>query len=128
MVPKSLDRQLSHLEAARYRFGSPEAADILKLLDALDAARFPDTASLIRFHEALMFLRAFPHTSGVLRKTESLLNRFHKRVETLPKIRAEMDAFDPLEVSGIAGTEMEDTLSFDLAQWLVRRLPGKVEI
>jgi hypothetical protein len=41
-----------------------------------------------------------------------------------------MDDFDTFEVSGIAGTRMEDTLSFDVASWLinVRRMPGKVEI
>jgi len=39
-----------------------------------------------------------------------------------------MDAFDTFEVGGIAGTQMEDTLSFDVACWLVRRMPGQVEI
>jgi hypothetical protein len=128
MSPKTLERLLSDLEALRYRFGSSEPPRVLKLLNPLDAARFPDPASLIRFHEALMFLRAFPHSPGVLRKTESLLNNFWKRVDALRKSGADMDAFDPLEVSGIAGTRMEDTLSFDLATWLTRRLPGKVEI
>ena len=123
-----LGRRLSDLEAARYRFGLGEPALVLKLLSALDAARFPDTSSLIRFHEALMFLRAFPHGPSILRKTESLLNRFHKKVEALRNAGADMDAFDPLEVSGIAGTTMEDTLSFDVARWLVPRMPGKVEI
>jgi len=39
-----------------------------------------------------------------------------------------MDDFEPIEVSGIAGTQMEDTLSFDVASWLIKRMPGKVEI
>jgi len=41
-----------------------------------------------------------------------------------------MDDFDTFEVSGIAGTGMEDTLSFDVANWLINilRMPGKVEI
>ncbi len=128
MSANSLSRRLSDLEAARYRFGANEAAQVLKLLNALDAARFPDPASLIRFHEALMFLRAFPHSASVLRKTESLLNNFWKKVKALRKSGADMDAFEPIEVSGIAGTQMEDTFSFDLASWLTRRLPGKVEI
>jgi hypothetical protein len=128
MAPDRLDRRLSDLEAARYRFGPGNAARVLKLIHSLAAARFPDPASLIRFHEALMFLRAFPHSPRVLRKTESLLNNFWKKVDALRKSGADMDAFDPLEVSGIAGTQMEDTLSFDLARWLVRCPPGKVTI
>ncbi len=39
-----------------------------------------------------------------------------------------MDDFDTFATSGIAGTRMEDTLSFDVANWLIRRLPGAVEI
>src|SRR5208282_2820296 len=128
MAPNALDHQLTPLEASRYRFGRQEAARVVKMLNRLDAARFGDPASLIRFHEALLFLRAFPQAPAVLRATERILNTFHKKVEALRKAGAGMDDFEPIEVSGIAGTEMEDTLSFDVASWLIKRMPGKVEI
>jgi len=128
MSAKFYDRLLSVLESSRYRFGRHEAPRVVKLLNRLDATRFPNTASLIRFHEALLFLRAFPQGPAVVRATKRILNRFHKKVEAFRKAGADMDAFEPIEVSGIAGTEMEDTLSFDVACWLIRRMPGKVEI
>jgi len=130
MAPTTLDRQLTVLEACRYRFGSGEAARVVKLLRRLDACRFPDPASLIRFHETLLFLRAFPQGPAAVRATESILNGFHKKMEALRRAGADMDDFDTFEVSGIAGTEMEDTLSFDVASWLIstNHLPGKVEI
>ena len=124
----STNRLLSELENSRYRFGRAEAASILKLLRRARTARFDDVASLIRFHEVLLVLRAFPPSPGVLRSSEQLLASFWKRVERLRKTGADMDDFDPLEVSGIAGTVMQDALGFDLARWLVARLPGKVEI
>jgi hypothetical protein len=83
---------------------------------------------LIRFHEALLFLRAFPQAPAVMRVTERILNRLHKKVEALRKAGADMDVFDTFEVSGIAGTQMEDTLSFDVASWLIKRMPTGVEI
>ena len=122
------DNLLAQLEARRYRFDRGEATHILKMLTSLDTARFPDACSLIRFHESLLFLRAFPPGPSVVRKTEKLLNNFHERVEALRKTGADMGDFDPQEVSGIAGTHMEDTLSFDVAIWLTRCMPGKVEI
>ena len=130
MAANSLDRQLTQLEGHRYRFGRGEAARVVKLLKRLDAARFPDSPSLIRFHEALLFLRAFPQGPSVVRVTERILNTFHKKVEALRKGGADMDDFDTFEVSGIAGTQMEDTLSFDVANWLInnRRMRNKVEI
>jgi hypothetical protein len=128
MAAKDVDRQLTQLEACRYRFGPSEAAHVVKILKSLDAARFSDSSSLIRFHEALLFLRAFPHGPAAMRVTERILNSFHKNVEVLRKAGAEMDDFDTFEVSGIAGTEMEDTLSFDVANWLIKRIRNRVEI
>ena len=132
---KTTDHQLSELEACRYRFGRHEAARVVKLLKALDAARFDSSASLIRFHEALLFLRAFPQGPSVVRATERILNKFHSKIQALRKAGgnisgAEMDDddFDTYEFSGIAGTQMEDTLSFDVARWLVKRMAGQVEI
>src|ERR1700719_4412388 len=128
MPSKSLDNLLTQLEARRHSFGPGEATRILKILSSLGATRFSDAPSLIRFHECLLFLRAFPQSPGVLRKTEKLLNQFHTRVEALRKSGADLSDFDPLEVSGIAGTQLEDTLSFDVAHWLIHRMPGKVEV
>src|SRR5258708_6364018 len=129
MAANAVDRQLAQLEAFRYRFGSDDAARVVKLLKRLDAARFPDSSSLIRFHEALLFLRAFPHGPAEVRVIERILNSFHKKVEVLRKDGADMGDFDTFEGSGIAGTQMEDTLSFDVPSWLVniQRLRANVE-
>jgi hypothetical protein len=128
VVTSALDRQLAEIEACRYRFGRNDVTRIVKLLNRLEGVRFTDPEALIRFHENLLFLRAFPQRPSVVRATERILRGFHRKVEALHKGRVDMADFDTFEVSGIAGTEMEDTLSFDVARWLVKRLPGKVEI
>src|ERR1700751_5712865 len=124
----SAERLLSQLENSRYRFGPAEAARTLRLFQRARTARFDDIASLIRFHEALLVLRAFPPSPAIFRASVQMLDSFSKRVERLRKKGADMDDFDPLEVSGIAGTVMQDAIGFDLARWLVQRMPGKVEI
>jgi hypothetical protein len=57
-----------------------------------------------------------------------LLNSFAKRVVELRKREADLGSWDTFEFSGVASTAMEDTLSFDVARWLVRHMPGKAEI
>ena len=128
MIARSLDRLLTRLEQCRYRFGTGDGTRVVRLLSQLGRQYFADVPSLIRFHESLLFLRAFPHDLRVVRKSEKLLRSFAPRVERLQQAGADMAQFDPLEVSGIAGTSMEDALSFDVVRWLVRRLPGKVEV
>lgn len=127
MASSSLHRLLHQLEESRSRFGHGEADRVVELLSRLGKRKFSDTASLIRFHEGLLFLRAFPHGPEVVRQSEHLLRDFSKRVEQLEKLGANMDDFDPFEVAGTAGTVMQDTLSFDVMRWLVGRVPD-VEI
>ena len=121
-------RLLSKLEELRYRFGPSETAQVLKLLNSLSAVRFPHADSLIRLHETLLFLRAFPHGPAVVRKTENLLNNFWKRVAELRHRGNDLNSWDTFEFSGVAGTAMEDTVSFDVARWLIGRMPNKVKI
>ena len=60
MLTRSLDRLLNLLEAAKSRFGPGASSNLEKLLSQLAQKKFRDPASLIRFHEALLFFRAFP--------------------------------------------------------------------
>ena len=130
MAANSLDRQLTQLADCRYRFGPGEAARVVKLLKRLDAARFPDSASLIRFHEALLFLRAFPHGPVVVRITERILDSFHKKVEALRKAGADMDDFDTLR--SLRHRRHTDGRHAQLRCCQLarqhRRMPSKVEI
>jgi hypothetical protein len=119
---------LAQLEAAKNYFESAHTAVIAKLLTQLSKFQFTDPHQLIRFHECLLFLRAFPHSRALNSRVENQLNTFHQRVEKLRASRADMSIFDDFDTSGIAGTTMQDTISFDIVQWLARRVPGNVEI
>ena len=127
MTP-TLDALLTRLESARSRFGRGAAAETRVLLDQFSRHAFRDAKSLIRFHETLLFLRAFPQSAALVSKIERLLNTFHLRVEMLREAGIDMSAFDDFDTSGIAGTTMQDALNFDAARWLARRIPQHVEI
>jgi hypothetical protein len=130
MPPPSHDRDhlLNQLEAARNQFESTHIARLNKLLIQLSNLYFDHPYQLIRFHESLLFLRAFPHAASLVPRIEHLLDTFHQRVEKLRAAHAEMSVFDDFDTSGIAGTTMQDTLSFDVARWLVRRIPRHADI
>src|SRR5438105_9615936 len=128
IISRDDDRLLAALEDSRSRFGDGEDRRVLKVLNSLAATRVANTKSLMRFHEALLFLRAFPHSPAVVRKTETLLTTFRSRVEKLQSDGVDLAEWDTFEFAGVAGTSMQDTLSFDVARWLVHHLPGKVNI
>jgi hypothetical protein len=119
---------LTQLEAAKNRFDPGHASAITKLLAQLSKFQFTDPHQLIRFHECLLFLRAFPHAQSQVSTVERLLDTFHQRIENLRDLNVDLSAFDDFDTSGIAGTTMQDVLSFDVANWLARRIPRNVEI
>ena len=125
---RNIEALLFQFEGARNRFGRGAAAATNRLLDQLARHDFREAGPLIQFHEALLFLRAFPQSAPLVRRVEALLNNFHLRIEKLRERGADMSEFDDFDTSGIAGTTMQDALNFEAARWLARRIPRQVEI
>lgn len=114
-----MKRQIAELESAA-RTPAGRHGIILDLLASLDAARIRDVDQLARFHDALLFLCAFPPSPRILKRAESILQRFSERFRGAPML-------DP-EVSGIAGTTNETRFSYAMARWLASRFPRQVAI
>jgi hypothetical protein len=81
---------------------------------------------MIRFHELLLFVCAYPQSARVKQVTESLLKSFHKRVEYLRDAEVDLDSLEHPDVSGIAGTSVTDTFGFFIVQWLSRLHPTQL--
>src|SRR6185369_1830790 len=84
-----------------------------------------DADTLIRYHEELLFQRAYPPNAAVVREVEKKLRNFAKRVEALD---IDLASLQHPEVSGIAGTSVIDTFSFYIVRWLLQRHPEQVVI
>ncbi|MCP5117005.1 MAG: hypothetical protein GY953_39785, partial [bacterium] len=78
---------------------------------------FPDAGSLIRAHEILLFLRAYPHNRVVMRAAETVLQRF---AELVGRVEA-TEPFEEPEVSGIAGTGLSAVFSHETVRQLSAR-------
>lgn len=123
----SLNRLLSQLEEAKRQFGASEASRTEKLLAILSQQRFSDADSLIRFHEALMFIRSHPQSPAAFEAAEILLSDFGERVNQLESSATDLTPFDYIEYSGIANTVISGTFSYDIVRFLVDRYPSRVD-
>ncbi len=122
----SLERLLARLENAKRR--RPGAGEAARALRSLRSRAFSDASSLIRFHDAVLFLRAYPHSRAVLRLCENILSTFLMCVEKLAASGADLSAFDHPEVSGISETSVTTDYSYDVVRWLKRRFGRRVAI
>ena len=110
---------VAQLEQARTQIGViPEKKleqEMVRLMSAADRAAVfsaKDAESLIRFHDLLLFLRAFPVGMKVLRLADALLGRIETKVKAVLAAGADPDDFAPEEVAGIAGTVVEAAYSY----------------
>ena len=125
-LSKSLERLLDRLEVAKRQFGSHAVLE--QLLSSLGRRHFPDAPSLIRFHEALLFFRAYPSNSTILRLADRLLATFPDRIARLRRTGADLLIFEEPDVSGISGTGLSAVFTYDIARWLERHHPGSIDI
>jgi hypothetical protein len=125
-VTKRRAASLQQLEAMKRAYGPECAEDCERLLKGLRGAHFEDAESLIHFHDSLLFLRAFPQSVEVARLADALLATIEPQVKKLLSLSAKDELFDDESVSGMAGTTITNTWTYQLTRRLVERHGSKV--
>jgi len=129
LAAQSLARLLDRLEELQRDSGAPARAQLQRVLRELARRRFPDAASLIRWHESLLFLRAYPPSATLLHQIEKLLATFKTRVDELrERDVADFETFSDSDVSGIAGTGFTAAFGYDITRWLAQAHPRQVKL
>ncbi len=112
---------LEALEETLRRYEPDASASKQACLEVLARRRFDDPDAVLRLHEALCFLRAYPDDTDVLARVEAMLAGFQDRGD-LKRFRRD------LEDSGIAGTRLYYSFYLWTAEWLARRHPGALTL
>jgi hypothetical protein len=112
---------LRALERSKDRYGAGCAEAKLALLRQLARADVGSARAVLRLHELLCFLRAYPDDARLLTQVERMLERFAAR----PDLRRAREA---LADTGIAGTAIRYRFFWSTLRWLARRWPQRLEI
>jgi hypothetical protein len=129
MAQTKLATLLPRLEQARTAIGTIKEREIVQLVSAANRATVgKDAEPLIRFHDLLLFFRAFPPGPQVLRLADAVLRKIELKIKAVLATGANPDDFAPEEVAGITGTAVEATYSYPMVCWLVRHYPREIAI
>src|ERR1700682_1321060 len=119
---------LDKLDQWKSRFGAGRTAELEKLLAAVRKLRVTDATPLIRLHETLLFLRAYPRSSKVARMAGAILSSFANRVAEARATGADAAELTTPELSGIAGTSFSAVFSYEVVRRLVELHPRALKI
>ncbi len=114
---------MAALAAVASQFSPKARAAKRRLLAAIAATPIAEPAALVRLHEALCFLQAYPDDREVLGRVDGLLRDFPARTRRLGP-RGEARLHD----SGIAGSILEYPYGLPLSRWLAARLGSHADI
>ena len=112
---------LRKLEATRLNYGPGQAEKKIRLLTTLETAYLNTSAQVLRLHEHLCFLRAYPDNALVHARVVRLLKHFNARRDWLRQQVALSD-------TGISGTIIHYRFFWPTARWLAARWPAQLEI
>jgi hypothetical protein len=120
-MPTAATTLLAELEALKNHFGKDIGRTKRELLQRLETGALPSAAAVLRLHELLCFWRAYPDDAPLLRQIEMMLADFGSRRDLRRRRRALVD-------SGVAGTEIHYEFYMQMAQWLARQWPDRLQI
>jgi len=112
---------LRELESLRDRYGPGLGEKKRALVAALARARLPSARAVLRFHEALAWLRAYPDDAELAALVERALQAFERRGD-LRRWRAE------LADTGVAGTDLFYPFFARTARWMAERWPERLHV
>lgn len=128
MPRDNITELLTQLDELKNQFTPKISRRLLRRLEQLSRKKLNDTDSLVRYHEILLFLRAYPQNALLVRNTERELRQFPERVKYLHEQEIDLSSLQHPEISGIAGTSVTDTFSFYIVRWLVKHYPSQLAI
>ena len=122
------ERLVEQLSLLKSEFSSASARRITSILGQLRRLIIRDAETLTRYHETLLFLRAYPQTGPIVRSVEAELRNFHRRVEFLREQEVDLSHMEHPEMSGISGHSVSDTFSFEIVRWLVAKHANEISL
>jgi len=128
MSSNATRRLLDRLDEAKRIFSEKGRLTLERTLRRLSRTNIDDADSLIRYHETLLFLRAYPQSAKLLQLTDAQLVSFARHVARLLELEVDPSVLEHPEISGIAGTGVSDAFSYRIARWLLRHQPGRVRL
>jgi hypothetical protein len=119
---------LDQLDELKTQFTPEAAGRIQRLLAQLSRKKINDTETVFRYHELLLFLRAYAHNAAIVRTVDRELRGFAERISYLEQQGIDLAPLEHPEWSGIAGTSVIDTFSFYIVRRLLQLHPSQVAI
>lgn len=121
MIAANPTTALRRLQRLKNSFDLEAASNKLRLLQILEKAQLRSASQVIRLHDLLCFMQAYPEDEALLIKVERMLGNFGNRQDLKHHHQLLSD-------TGLVGTVIHYRFYWPTARWLFERWPRSISI
>lgn len=122
-MDKKPKNRFQELKLISTSFGENSETLKLTLLKTCSFTKKPSLTQILDYHNALLFLLAYPETQGLKKAASHALEKLYTLVKKLPKTQRIR-----LERTGLPYTNTQGHYSFALVKWLINKYPNRVKL
>jgi hypothetical protein len=124
MNKRMANHLLKRLATLKSQFDPAATGEKLELLKTLAGQSLRETKQIIKYHDDLCFIQAYPDNKVILTEVNRALSNFSKIIDQIGKKKREND----FENTGIVGSTISYAFSYQTAEWLYRHYSEDITI
>jgi hypothetical protein len=126
LIPRRANELIKLLGLSKFKFSSKEAGLKAEVVKTLSSRKLLNPSLLLKYHETLCFMQAYPDNREVRELADSELAKFEERVAYFGEIYGEDD--ERIEDLGLVDTAIRYPYNYLMSRWLVNRYGNDIDI
>ena len=115
----SVKDRIKNLDSLKFSFSANDAGTKISLVKNIAAAKLLNPASLLKYHETLCFMQAYPDNPVIKKLADDELSLFSDRVEHFKNVNGYDD--ERIDDVGLADTLIRYPYNYIMSNWLVEK-------
>ena len=123
---KKTGELIDTLRRSKFLFSSEYASIKEEITGLLASREISSPSQILKYHESLCFIQAYPGNAKLRQLADSELARFHERIDRFRQIYSYDD--ERIEDYGLVDTFIRYQYNYIMANWLVKKYGNDIEI
>jgi len=126
LIPESSHDLIKLLNSLKFSFSAENKRLKKEIIKSLESREILNPSLILKYHEALCFLQAYPDNPEIKRLADSELAGFTDRVEYYKEFYGDDD--EGIEDEGLVDTVIRYPYNYIMSRWLVERYGNDIDI
>jgi len=125
-MPRKTDELIKLLGSLKFLFSAKDTGFKAQTIKILSSKKLLNASLLLKYHDALCFMQAYPDNPEIKDLVDSELAGFADRIEYFKAVNGDED--DRIEDAGLVDTCIRYPYNYIMSRWLVKKYGNDIDI